>query len=685
MPDITAGTSEQKSEGIHGQGGALEFQHTRIDAGLGSNLVEDHSYVRLINNDDAQISLQAGGKVRLDAPTDISINSGRNKIETILGDKQVTVGRDNYVTIDGKVSINIGKAGSKEKEAYKKLTDLSKTIQAEAISAAKATTNNRVPCPICRTKVLTQPLSVAAKVSSARAVELMNDVNTGWKHLIRNFKRVIWFIPDIFKKTSTANFHQKTKSCGSPGCVNHTVADLKLSLDSYNKKAVDLIEQNKSQIEELQQALGQGTGGLTLITKGTCFVSTGLAKNESQTVHDNGFHALATGFAKTSDGPALSSKGSPKRTIQVGAIRLTEGDMYLNSSEKFTVNAGAPGISLETNGPLNAHGASVEIGSTDGETHVKSGNLTVVSGAVVKLQGGQNAGETGIILSSDSTHVTGGLTVQGEVVVKGGAHFDGAIAAPFLHVPTFANPVTPSKPPQDVTAPASWYPTNVVHNTLQEVVDNMQRNVPDPTHICQTRILTEYIKKWYGEVMSAVPLEMTITGWALVTTVGFGVGGCSFGGAVFVNTMAYGMWGGFCPVYNHPHNHTKYNEYHAGEVTSPLMMGYDNFQGAAAAGPYPGKVPIPAPVKTGLGTRPGPGSMPGPCGGGGMFIKNRNLDYGVNPDDAFNGFNYVDRGTDNGLNMYTTPEFTQYTYGIKTLSAANIDNLISTRKDTDCT
>jgi len=676
MSDVADGNNILKTDTIKGMYGHLSFNNTQVDQGIGSTLTEDYSYVQLANNDNAQISLQAGGKIRTDAPSDMSINVGRNKIQNILGDSQLSVGRDNHITIDGKVSVNIGKYGSKEKEAYKKLTELASTIQKESISTAKTTTNNRIPCPVCNSKVLTQPASVAAKISSARAAELMNDVNTGWKHLIRTFKRIIWLVPDIFKKSTTASFHQKTGSCGSPDCINHTVPDLKLSLDAYSKKATDLIEQNKTQIEQLQTALGQSSGGLTLITKGTCFVSTGLYKNESVTGYEHGNHTFPTGFVAgpSGKGPALSSAGAPKRTIQVGAIRLTEGDMYLNSSEKFTVNAGAPGIALETNGPLNARGNSVEIRATDGEAHFSSGNLTVISGATVSIKGGLKTGETGIVLQSEKVHVAGGLTVQGNMITKGGGHFDGPLTAPILSVPTYAQPVTPSKPPQDVSSHGSWFPMNIVHNTLQEVLDNTQRNVPDPFYICQVRILTEYAKKWYSEVMSAIPLECTLTGWCLVTTWGtfFGTTVCGAGaGTCVAMGFTYGTDAGFCPVWNLPHNHAKYNEYHAGETVSPLMLGHDQFEGATAAGTYPSHIPIPAPTKTSLGTRPAPYSMPGPCGGGGQFIKDRNLDYGVDPLDAFNGLNYVDRGTDNGLNTYTTPGFTQFTYGFNTLSGVD--------------
>lgn len=684
MSDVADGNNIQKTDVIKGMSGHLSFDNTHADAGLGHEMTEDYSYVQLAHNDHSQISLQSGGKIRLDSPSDTSINVGRNKIINILGDAQTQVGRDKYESVEGKVVINVGRMGSKEKEAYKKLVTLSKEIQKQSIDTAKSTTNNRIPCPICNSKVLTQPASVTVRVTASQAANLMLEVDTGWKHIIKWIKRIIWFVPDIFKKSKTKDFYQKKKSCGSPDCIDGTVPDLKLSLDAYNKKSTELIETNKSQIEDLHQALGQGTGGLTIMTKGTFFVSSGLHKNDSQTVWEQGHQVQPTGFTKTEKGHALTSKGSPKRTVQVGAIRLTEGDIYLNSSEKFTVNAGSPGISLETTGAIDAKGASIEIRAQEGEAHFSSGNTTVVSGSMVIVQGGNKSGDTGIKLDSDNTHVRGGLSIQGNLSLKGGLTMDGPLTAPYLNVPTFSQVVTPSKNPQAVAGNATWYPCNIIHNTLQEVMDNIQRDTPEPLRICRVDVITEYVKKWYSEVMGAIPLELTITGWALVTTVGFGWGGCSYGGVVWVNTMAYGMWSGFCPVFNHPHNHAKYNEIHSGgEVTTPLMMGYDLVEGATVAGTYPSHIPIPAPTKTGMGTRPGPHSMPGPCGGGGLFTKDRNSSYGLDPEDPFNGKNYVDRnvGGDVKLHDWKTPEYTYYTFGLKPLTGTGIGQ----GDDKDCT
>lgn len=665
MPDIADGSNILKTDVIKGMSGHLAFKNFQVDADIGDDLTEDYSYVQLANNDHAQISLQAGGKLRTDSASDTSINVGRNKIENVLGDSDITVGRDNHVTIEGKLAINIGRMGSKEKEAYKKLTALSKNIQEQAISQAKATTKNKIPCPICSSKILEQPASVTFKVQGSRIVNLMQTANTGWKHMKNFFKKIVWFIPDIFRKAQTKSYHQNG-SCGSPGCKDHMVTDLKQSLDAYNKKATDLLEINKSEIEKLQQQLGQGTGGLTLITKGTCFVSTGLEKNKSPTVWEDGNHTMSTKMVKTTKGTALSSKGSPKRTVQVGAIRLTEGDMYLNSSEKFTVNAGAPGISFMSNGPLDSRTSTVEIRATEGEAHFSSGNLTVVSGTVVKIQGGDKSGDTGIVLDSQNVHVAGGLTIQGNLVMKGGAHFDGEITAPMLNVPTHEQGVYPSKPPQDITAPSSWYPVNVLFNTLQELNDNTQRITPDPLHICQPRILIEYTKKWYGEVMSAIPLELSLTGWSLVMTVG--VTTCAVGAGV---AFSMGAMNGFCPVFNVPHNHTKHNEYHSGEVTLPLMKGHDLVQGANSMSVQPSHIPVPPNTKTFLGTRPGPYSMPGPCGGGGMFNKARNQEYGIDAEDPFQGQNFVNRPVpyQNSYNV----DYSFIRHGIPALTGNNVN------------
>jgi hypothetical protein len=681
MSDVADGNNIQKTDQIKGSSGHLFFNATKIETGYGPDIVEDHSFVQLAHNDHAQISLQAGGKIRTDAMSDMSINVHRNMFENILGDSKVSIGRDQTVTVEGALNITVGRYGSDEKDAEKKLQKLAKEIQTQSIATAKATTNNRIPCKICNSKVLVQPSALKAEISASQAIRVMEDTGLGsrFKSIADKLLRILQAVPKMFNIKTTASFYTKTKSCGSPGCINHTVEDLNASLNVYNKTATSLLEENKTLIEELHQKLGKGTGGLTLVTKGACLISTGLVKNEANTHFNKGNHTLGLGLQQDPSGMGLggvlSSKGSPSRMIQVKTPKFTESDMFLNASGKFTVNAGADGILLETNGPLQALGSSVEIHSTDGEAHFSSGNLTVISGATVKVQADMKTGETGIILESKSVHATGRLSAQGDLIVRGGAHFDGAVSVPFLQVPSCEQNVRESKPPQMVTGPASWMPKNTILNTIQEVNDNLTTLAADPFYLCTPTNLQEYIKKWYGLFIGSIPLEMTVTGWAIALSYGVNGGG---------PMVSKGLWKtGLIPVLNYPHNHEKYNEYHGGSVTMPLFGSHDLSEGRSAAGVHGSHIPLPPPINSPIGMRPGKISQPGPCGGGGIFVKNRNLDYGTDALDPFNGLNYVDRGTNNGLNMYNnTPEFSNYKYGIlPSLSGSNVGN----NNSTDCT
>jgi hypothetical protein len=688
MPN--AGNDIQKQDYVMGLTGGVSVRTSKFDHGNGAGFEEDHSNTQLAQADGSQINLMSGGRIRIEAPSDISVNAQRNKRENIFGDSDISIGRDGHVAVDGKVSVNIGRYSSKEKDASKKLSDLAATIQNEAIQAAKSTTDNRMPCKNCNSSILTQPSTVAIKINTARALNLMNMVDSGFKHIILLLKRVFWLVPDVFRKVKTASFHPKG-SCGSKDCVNHTVPDLKASLDNYNKTAINLIEKRKDEIEELQKSLGQSPGGLHLVTKGACFISTGIHKNLSKTVFEKGHHVLQTGMKMTKDGLAVSTAGSPKKTVQVEAIRLTEADMYLNVSEKFTVNAGAPGIALETNGPLDAKAASVEIRANEGEAHFGSGNLTVVNGSFVKIQGGNKAGETGILLDSDNVHVAGGLSVQGNVSFKGGIHTDSSITAAYLNIPSVEQRVRNSRPPQEVSAHGSWWPMNILKNAYQEFKDITQRDVPDPGRLLSVEVMVEYVKKYYAALMGAVPLELRITGWCVVTTMGWTTPGmlyawCSVGGGPvtpltgFPDTWSIGTLKGLCPVFNLPHAHGKHNEMAGGTVTSPLFSPYDLVEGATIAGTAPSHIPIPAPTKSIIGVRPGPVSHMGPCGGGGLFVKDRNESYGADPDNPFNGINgeYVSLSGNPGLSgnnwTWSTPDYSVYTFGIKPLTGTGIAN-----------
>jgi hypothetical protein len=116
------------------------------------------------------------------------------------------------------------------------------------------------------------------------------------------------------------------------------------------------------------------------------------------------------------------------------------------------------------------------------------------------------------------------------------------------------------------------------------------------------------------------------------------------------------------PVTNFTHCHTKTPEDHTHTITLPKGNYYNDRESWGGARSGATSIPTPA-NEHGDGTSPGPNSSGGACGGGGYLYnspnsraskarRRRNQSFGLNTDDAFGPFDFVNITPENGSFYY---------------------------------
>lgn len=692
------GHNRIKEDVIEGVSGSLNFNaHTRKSAfkSVTGPVVEDLSSVELKHNDQSGIKLLAGGHVIVEAPHTISTRS-RSYFESVAGDKQISISRDNHTEIGGKAVVTIGKITSETIKAAEELTQLASRITDTAISDAKIVKDTRIPCPNCKAVSLDDKKSDIA-IKASRLMDLLSEApwGAGYMRFVEMLKKVFSFLAPWLSIVKNSSKFSKTKSCGSPGCVNNTVSSLQKTIDKFGKTIDDQVKINEPIITDLSNKLGDD-GRLTLIAKQGIVIQTGLSKNKPAVNFEKDHTIKMTGFRNAQNGAsmAVSSQGSPPRLVHTPSpLSFTHADLTLNVGDKFTVHTGSGGVEMMSPGDVKITGAHVQIQSTNGELHIGSSNCIILNGKNVTLTGDDRSGDACINLKSPNIMAEGNFGVHKNLNVKGAVCMDGALWTPFISCLGAKQMVEESKPSQMATGHFQTIAGTIIrgaHASAQQIL----KNIGDPAWIACLDNLTSFIQEKYDIAMAAVftilPDMTQLAGWTLVMTEGIGVGGCTLGGGVVTYVVSWGL--GivapplFCPTFLFYHNHSMFNMEHGGAVTVPLGDYYGETSSFYKARPVGSAIAMPAPTKGISGSRPGHISMMGgSCGGGGLYTRNRNSDIGLGDlDDPFNGQNFINRyvqlsGFDGFLPLPTDPNFSVYQYGIKPLSAADPCDTVEVR------
>jgi hypothetical protein len=597
--------------------------------------------------DGSGIKFEAGGKGRLQTPTDLDVMVNQNNIESVLGDKQIHVGRDTWVNLEGNSTVYLGKQGSKEIAAAKQLNNIGEQIQKQAIQAASKAEGEWVQCPVCSQRVL-EDKSLTAIICIFRIIDYVADKIPYMSDWLERLQKLMQRFPAIPIARPMIVYNKK-KSCG-PGCKNGRIRNPRASMKAAEQAVLGGLKKNEYQINEANKNIGHG-GGFVFASKGSFVINTGLAKNQSDVFYKSGFHTYPTGFIDGENGgPMILKSSTVERMIHLDPVRTGgQGDMLLNVSEKFTLNAGSPGIDVSTKGLTKITGGGIEVRASEGEALFSSNNLTLIEGRSIKISG-SGAGSS-ITLEADNVHIPQIASVGATLNVKGGLNTDGPISVPYLNVPGVNQRVSVSKPTQMCTGASNTFYMGTAVRMMSLAKDMMGKISLPGTWVMNTDNMMSLVDEVLDMVKMCIPIDPVMAGFSVVVTLGY-----SACGPVISSGISLMM--PLCPVFLFPHNHSMFSMEHSGSVTVPLGNYFNTSQGVFQARGVNSPSPAFPPAWSNIGSRPGPQSNPDgcvECGNNSGAVPNYNLDpdpirnreHGVDANDPFKDGDgvYVNRYT----------------------------------------
>lgn len=671
MPDKTTHTDEisYDKNGLYSQAGNLEFKNNvRVDE-HGSYIPDDRSYVLLQDKFRSLIQF-IGGTITIKAASDILISAGQNLFFTIGGDVQWNYQGDKHEYIQGNHTVQYGQQDEEKTKAAKALQQLTKSIDKTKIDTIKSAEGADMPCPVCTQKFLTD----RAQQLSDKAFKIIRKYLPNFPYPLDVIQKYINMLVTPFLTVTPNSSLNGGQGCGSPGCKNGKVKSAMPAIQEANDKAATELESKQEQMKEHQQKLGTG-GSQVQRYSGDVSIHIGLEKNDAPTVAvrkgEKGQHATPLGLknaTKPQDGLCLDSTGSAEHAIHSDPL-VNPGSLVVDVSNKLTVNAGSPGVEINTSGKLQSNAAVQTIAATEGELVLTSANRTIIKGKNVLIDAKDGSGDNGFRVDADNIMMAGKLSVTGDIGLKGSLVMDGGLHCTHITCPSERLNTTPASNAHQVHSNATWNtPLNGMQSTVLDLYDKAYKKIGrDVFNILSLNILNlGEIKTLIEETYSSILLELTVdneyspTGYAMAGWYPYGMvplfveGECSYGGTVF----GWVIPGQFLPVFNFTHNHGTPGSDHSHDYSVPAFDGYDNAASARAARPSPSHVPTPAKAK-GMGTKPGNtslGDISSCGGGGGGFGGNvskarakRNKAFNISGDGSgFDGKNYVDLTPETG-------------------------------------
>ena len=450
------------------------------------------------------------------------------------------------------------------------------------------------------------------------------------------------------------------KGCGSPGCKKGMIESMIGPMKAADKATTEGIKSNSVEILKNENKIKNAGSEPEVIQKDKV-LKIGLVKNDLNPYVQKGNHVIAFSLEPGKNNPdnlALYSKGSCPKIVFCEPQRW-DGNYSIDVANKMVISAGSPGVDIETSGRFSARTGDILLNATQGEAVLSSGNLTTIKGKNIILDANDMSGDAGISIQAPNTMINGGLSVRGNVAFKGHVTMDGAVSTPFLIVPSMRTGSTTSSSSKMKVEGANW-----VASATALAAANLGKD------LIFRYIMTGYIMTIAGlyalfcEVYDVLMQSMTLE--PLITGIFFGYAACAVGGG-----PAFGV------VYNFKHNHLMVGADHDHTVTVPKSSFWNTKKAWGGERQGAGPVPSPAPAN-GDSPSPGPKSKNGSCGGGGLYVKNRNESYKLPPLDPFQGLNYlkvpIQRNKDGSL--LRTPQFS-VVYGLSAFNNGNANTVNS--------
>lgn len=424
----------------------------------------------------------------------------------------------------------------------------------------------KIPCPYCKGEVLSEQNGRTS--SSAALFPRMQNALIAVSDAI---SAVLGGPKTVSKKDALGG---KCRTCGGSGTIDDVTDTSK-----QDKAAADYLRSKAERILELEtKALGNSPGGNKVErVAGANILIVGRTLNnaKSYTVHKGkgayraGGKVTGQGRASVPEGPE-KDKGTNVITGNNPPANTGGGLYYIQCGNKFKVVAGAQGIELSTNGPINFDGgmvrftgAEVTIGGKEGPTVIEGDHLQL-NGKSISLT---PSGETGAINVDGTIAATGNFQ-------SGGAYIDNLY---------FSNATCPEKQETSkvssqtdlIGGPAQWSGNtgvlaakNLVKWAQDSVADIALAGAMNPLNPrSMLKMKDNIVNGVYGKLpVEPIPTGVILPGTQIVIT---GTCPCNQGGVaagVITGTVTAPI-----PLNNFPHTHTMPDEAHSHNYSVPAI------------------------------------------------------------------------------------------------------------------
>lgn len=404
------------------------------------------------------------------------------------------------------------------------------------------------PCPTCGFG------KMVIRNQKLKEADLIDSVYPNTPYVPRSTMNVIPITLPVAPVTSL--FNGACPDCGG----TQTVTDASDISDKI-QNAATAANGYKDIIAQYEAEMGPPGGNRTTVIVGNETLQVGLIVNKVKS-----YKSVEGGVSVPSHvliGDRGSCAGSTSTTYVYGTNPLSSpgGNYTIVVSNKFTIIAGAQGLDINTNGPINIAGGITKI-SAPQLTIGGSTGQTTLEGKHVQINGGT------IALCPTDNHnqvlIQGTLGVQANVVVAGGVHVDGDIS--------FTSGTCPSKIVRTKFAAAAGQSTGSAQWSAKAAITTAKDSSRvirllslDPSLIVTSpRGVKLIMKKVEATIYSSLPLETRPTGLILP------------GACVVVGSMGASTNPGPIPVYNFPHVHVIEDGMHTHELEVPNIKLVDS-------------------------------------------------------------------------------------------------------------
>jgi hypothetical protein len=645
--NVTNRKIEQSTDGLFTEVGGVKIRRQIYVDENNSEIPKNNSYV-LIQDMWGSLVRFWRNHIVIRSAGGLSINVGGNKNESIKGDEQKAVAGNSIKYTKQNDKTIKGVQTNKEKKASEELEKINQKVQKARIDAA-VNSKRKTSCPICNQKHLADR-GTDLVTSAIRTIERYLGLVIPWKCFPFDLLHLLATLLISPFLSLTRNISIRGQSCGSPACKNGVVEVP--DLNKADQAGARAIKAEQNNISKFSKELKSG-GSEAVVYKTDVITKIGLTKNQAEAYKEVGHHTFPLKFVpaeKKRDVLAYDSKGSTKRILFLPPQR-TQGSWMFDVANNFTINAGSPGIDFQSSGQLTADVGSLSLKAGLGEAYLGSNNVTTLKGKNVILDANDQSGDAGVLISSPHTMVQGSFNVRGDAAFKGHVTMDGALSAPHLIVPSMRTEST-----ANATSKFKTEGANFAGSSQALAAANLAKD-----------LLLRYLYPGYMTT-SAGWTSLAVEVYDLLLT------------SSIIHPEPTGIFIGVCPVgpcagliFNFRHNHMRSGEDHSHTVTSPKASYWNTKAGWGSERTAGSPVPTPA-AALGDSMSPGPKSKAGGgCGGGGLWIKQRNDRYGL-PTDPYKGGNFVPgkiKRTPDG-NITPPPQFSYYYNCIPYTTAINI-------------